>query len=255
MELLIVIAIIVILGILLIVLLNPLQQICKANDAKRKHDLSVLNKVFEDYYNDKGCYPKPSDVCYDVLPSPLNVCTSSHGNIISQVCHICGNDSNSPSALNSYLTKLPCDPDQPAKKYTYEVESKSGMACHDAGDATSTCPSWYRVYSQLCNREDQDSGALGCGGGGCGLDIFTLPVAVLTPYPYGFDYGVSSPNKTVNRSSAYYCYNADIPIRKCNTCGATYDICTANTHCPETTKIYGSKEACCGANPSSPGCN
>ena len=247
MELLIVIAIIAILGILLLISLNPLQQICKANDAKRKHDLAVLNKVFEDYYNDKGCYPKPSDVCYD-LP-PLNVCSTqscgSHCGIVSQICHICGNDPNSPF-FQPYLTKLPCDPEHATKKYTYEVESKSGMACRDAGDATSSCPSWYRVYSQLCNRENQDSGTLGCKGGGCGLAPNALPVPGLSPYPYGFDYGISSPNKRINFSQSFSCLT--IAENRCNTCGLSYQECTNPSRGCGT--IYPSYNSCCAANPS-----
>lgn len=56
-ELLIVITVIGILAGGLIVILNPIGQIQKANDAKRKSDLSQIQKVLEQYYNDKGKYP------------------------------------------------------------------------------------------------------------------------------------------------------------------------------------------------------
>jgi type II secretory pathway pseudopilin PulG len=49
-----------ILGILatgLILALNPAAQIKKANDAKRKSDLSQIQKAVETYYNDFGHYP------------------------------------------------------------------------------------------------------------------------------------------------------------------------------------------------------
>ena len=39
-------------------LFKPQEQIAKAKDAKRKNDLNELRKVFEDWYSDKGCYPK-----------------------------------------------------------------------------------------------------------------------------------------------------------------------------------------------------
>ncbi|PIP14675.1 hypothetical protein COX47_03920 [Candidatus Roizmanbacteria bacterium CG23_combo_of_CG06-09_8_20_14_all_35_49] len=67
MELLIVIAIIAILATIAIVLLNPMQQISKAQDGRRKNDLATFQKVLEDYYNDKGCYPRPNEVCYPTV--------------------------------------------------------------------------------------------------------------------------------------------------------------------------------------------
>jgi hypothetical protein len=41
----------------LIVVLNPLAQIQKTNDARRKSDLSQIQKAVETYYNDFGYYP------------------------------------------------------------------------------------------------------------------------------------------------------------------------------------------------------
>jgi len=54
---LIVIAIIGILAVGSMTLINPLSQIQKANDAKRKADLSQIQKALEIYYNDYGAYP------------------------------------------------------------------------------------------------------------------------------------------------------------------------------------------------------
>ncbi len=80
MELLIVVAIIGIIGTLVIVFLNPLTQLEKAYDTKRKKDLNLLRKAIEEWYNDKGCYPKPEEICYS---EPQNVCenTPSGGSI------------------------------------------------------------------------------------------------------------------------------------------------------------------------------
>ena len=56
-------------------------QLNKARDAQRKADLERIKIAFEDYYNDKGCFP------------PEN---------ILQICN--GNE------LNPYLQDIPCDP-------------------------------------------------------------------------------------------------------------------------------------------------
>ena len=56
-ELLIVVAFLAVMTVLLLVYLNPMAQMGKARDARRKSDLSKLKNVLEDYYNDKKCYP------------------------------------------------------------------------------------------------------------------------------------------------------------------------------------------------------
>ena len=63
-ELLVVLAILVILIILAFMAWRG--QINKANDAKRKADLERLKVTFEDYYNDKECYPDAAilDNCF-----------------------------------------------------------------------------------------------------------------------------------------------------------------------------------------------
>lgn len=56
-ELLLVISIIGILSIGLLSVLNPIAQIEKARDAKRKSDLAQLQRILEAYYQDNGAYP------------------------------------------------------------------------------------------------------------------------------------------------------------------------------------------------------
>ena len=56
-ELLIVIAVFSILITGLIVVINPIGQMQKSNDAKRKSDLAQLQRALEVYYQDKGRYP------------------------------------------------------------------------------------------------------------------------------------------------------------------------------------------------------
>lgn len=81
-ELLITVTILVILGLALLIGINPLVQIFKGYDARRKADLYKLRTAFESYYIDHDCYPS--------------------ADILSQ----CGSN-----ALEPYLPAIPCDPD------------------------------------------------------------------------------------------------------------------------------------------------
>jgi len=165
MEMLTVIAIIATISIVAIVLLNPQSQIQRAQDTKQKTDLLSLKKVFEDWYNDKNCYPMPSEVCFDPVVGSLT-------------CHICGREAASPS-MSSYLSELPCSLKHPATDFTYEVD-------------VSSCPQKYKIYTNLARKNDEDSVRLGCENGACG------------PRPYfGFDFGVSSPNVDLGASDKY----------------------------------------------------
>ncbi len=56
-ELVLVIGIISILFSVALAMLDPLGQIQKANDVRRKSDLSQIQKALESYYQDKGKYP------------------------------------------------------------------------------------------------------------------------------------------------------------------------------------------------------
>jgi prepilin-type N-terminal cleavage/methylation domain-containing protein len=56
-ELIIVIAILAILLTIMIGNINPLVMINRGYDAQRKKDIARLKVAFEEYYNDKGCYP------------------------------------------------------------------------------------------------------------------------------------------------------------------------------------------------------
>lgn len=59
-ELLIVIGILAIIVSAIFLILNPITQIQKGNDAKRKADLSQVQKALETYYQDTGRYPSHS---------------------------------------------------------------------------------------------------------------------------------------------------------------------------------------------------
>jgi len=181
MELLIIVALIALLATAVLVFFNPKRMIEKSWDGKRKHELSQLKKVLEDWYNDKNCYPRPEEICYN---SPTS----------NNTCHICGNHQNSPK-LTLYLSSLSCDPQHPTKKYLYQVDNQ-------------TCPKWYRIYADLSSSDytnnDPQTEEVGCFFQGCG------------PGPnYGYDYGVSSPNIDLERAVSFlYCSKTG-----CNGCG------------------------------------
>jgi len=207
MEILIVITIIVLLAVVGLVILNPWTQIAKGQDARRKTELTQLNKIFEDFYNDKNCYPKPDEVCYNSL-SPTT-------------CNICGNQSPIRD-FSPYLSRLPCDPRQPTKKYLYQVDSVS-------------CPTWYRIYADLSLSDyvnnDPSTEEVGCYGQSCG------------PAPnYGYDYGVSSPNIDLEKAVSFaYCATSG-----CNACGSYQDCLNKDISffCQETRRIMSA--AYCG---------
>lgn len=86
--------VLVILSILLITgVVAVSSQRLRGMDARRKSDLAHLKTVFEDYYNDKSCYPP-----------------------ITAVQHCGGSD------LSPYMAKVPCDP-QTNQPYGYIVDS------------------------------------------------------------------------------------------------------------------------------------
>lgn len=245
MELLIIISLIALLAAVAIVLLNPWAQIGKSYDAKRKRDLNELNKAFEDFYNDKGCYPKPSEICYD---TPVNLCTGAGINkrINNQICHICGNESAPPNFSNfsPYMSRLPCDPQHSSKKYLYQVEGDSAQLCTVITE--KACPQRYKIFSEFSNDADKESESLGCTSDACGP---ANPLPPVPSIPYGYDYGVSSPNLSIVGSSTYACFSGS-----CQICG-TYSACKDQVQSPGCfdKSLYSSCQACQLANGGNPG--
>lgn len=150
MELLIVITLLVLLGLAVLVLMNPKKQLEKAWDGKRKTELSTLRKVLEDWYNDKNCYPRPVEICY--------------ANTDELSCQICGNEPNSPN-FTPYLPDLPCDTQHPIRDYLYQVDNL-------------VCPSWYKIYTQL---SDAVSGSYNYGVSSENVPLAPYPTASITP--------------------------------------------------------------------------
>ncbi len=220
-EILIVVILLVILAIGALILLNPGKQIAKATDIRKKTDLEVFKKALEDFYNDKGCYPTLSQVCY------------TGGNQIANFtsgvkCYICGDVSTSPS-LSPYMQKLICDPDYPHKHYMYAVDNPQNTI-------NPSCPKTYKVYSDLDQSGDPDSITLGCGDGGCGF----------AP-DYGYDYGVSSPDTDLKTTPFFFCLTRSDTCDNCN----TFVECRTEPSC---TTIYATQDLCCKILPKPKGC-
>jgi len=128
--------IIVIIGILATVGLgNYMSSQVKARDAKRKSDLSQIQKALEMYYNDKGKYPLSGS-----LPDEV-------GKIMG--CEVDGDevcewgDSWQGSEV-IYIKEMPDDP--------------RGQYCYDSGETD------YKLYAVLENTKDQSIGSYVCGG-------------------------------------------------------------------------------------------
>ena len=240
-ELTIVIGLLAILGAAVIALLNPWSQIGKANDAKRKHDLDVLRKVLEDYYNDHGCYPRPEQICYGgPAPTPLagfsNICKAGFPNRtpLWQTCYICGTDPTSPS-ITPYLSQLPCDPQHAAKDYLYQVDSTTCTGnCSVAVDCTNMCPKSYIIYSKLNDTSDPVIAEVGCSGiGGCG-----------TSNDHNYQYAVNSPNQLPQKPPCGRWY-----LNGAGDCNSYSDPSVCQTY-----KCYCTSTDCCTANPGAGGC-
>jgi type II secretory pathway pseudopilin PulG len=115
-ELMIVMAILIMMAIILIGILNPIALVNKARDGRRKKDLNRIRVAFEEYYNDKGCYPDAT--LRDELNDPSSCGTSVFG---------------------KWLYPWPCDP----KGQPYEIKTSD-----------DPCPKWFKIMATLENKSD-----------------------------------------------------------------------------------------------------
>ncbi|MFA5025384.1 MAG: prepilin-type N-terminal cleavage/methylation domain-containing protein [Candidatus Shapirobacteria bacterium] len=130
-EILIVLTILSVLIIAAVSGMDPIGTMAKARDTQRKKDLNRIKIAFEDYFNDRNCYPSQGLV--DMLTD------------VSR----CKSDVFSP-----WLGNWPCNPgDTP---YSIVI-----------GD-DENCPKWYKVMTFLENKSDpqiSDQGGIGDGVG------------------------------------------------------------------------------------------
>lgn len=100
-ELLVAIAVLGILATVGFLVLNPAEQFQKARDARRKSDLSQIQKAIETFYQDNGKYP-------DTSGSPDYNIKNAGGTVMDW-----GTD------WTPYMGNIPKDPADPSKKYIY----------------------------------------------------------------------------------------------------------------------------------------
>lgn len=147
-ELIISIAIFAILSGIVLAALDPFTQFQKANDARRKSDLTQIQKSLESYYQDYGKYPSASD--YKIVG------TNKDGTIGG----ISWGDPWTP-----YMNTLPKDP-KSSNKYVYVVSSdnqtfylyasldrggKDPQACKTDGTPCTNAPTDVTCGSGICN--------------------------------------------------------------------------------------------------------
>lgn len=138
----------------MVTILNPLAQIQKAQDARRKGDLSQIQKALETYYNDVGKYP-------------LNVFSSDY-----RIKGLDGNPVSWGGSWAPYMSKLPADPSS-SKNYVYVSSGQT-----------------YYIYASL-DRGGSDPQACFSNGNACSSAVTNN---VSTACGGNCNYGVSSPN-------------------------------------------------------------
>lgn len=120
-EILIVMAIVVILLTTAVATLNPKAMIVRAHDSRRKRDLARIKVAFEDYFNDKGCYPTQN-----------------------MVNELMDNNHCFSSVFSPWMKKWLCDPS--GQPYYIFVDSEENP----------TCPKWFEILTNLGNKTDID---------------------------------------------------------------------------------------------------
>jgi general secretion pathway protein G len=125
-ELLVVIAILAVLGTGFLVMVNPVAQVQKAQDAHRKSDLAQVQRGLELYYHDFGQYPPSGTLVWGASWQP-------------------------------YIALLPKDPNS-AKQYVY-ISSGQAYYLYASLDRGSVDP-------QACNAGNRcaNAGSASCGG-------------------------------------------------------------------------------------------
>jgi type II secretion system protein G len=157
-ELIVAIGILGVMATTAIAVLNPFAQFQKANDAKRKGDLSQVQKALETYYQDYGEYPAYTNNSYYLDPTTApNTRTPKTWGLSWQ----------------PYMNVIPSDPDK-NKKYVY----------YTSPDRQS-----YYLYASLDRGTSADhcQGTDPCGSSKCSSSAGGT---------YTCNFGVSSPDQT-----------------------------------------------------------
>ncbi|MCL5433259.1 MAG: prepilin-type N-terminal cleavage/methylation domain-containing protein [Patescibacteria group bacterium] len=109
-ELITVIAVIAILSAMVMRIIDPFEQFKKANDGRRKSDLSQIQRALEQYYQDNGRYPSS---------------TTDPGSEY-KIMGVDGSTINWGTLWSPYMNMLPSDPNK-SKTYVY-YSSEDGQS-------------------------------------------------------------------------------------------------------------------------------
>jgi len=162
-EMLVAIGILGIMATAALVVLNPFTQIQKGNDAKRKADLSQIQKALEIYYQDYGAYPDQSGFELDPI-------TSSPG-----ITPVLKTLKTWGSTWRPYMNVIPSDPVS-TKNYVYYV-TNNGQSYYLYASLDRGIHDPQTCSGNLCMGSGIDMTHNPCGSGNC-------------------NFGVSSPDKT-----------------------------------------------------------
>lgn len=165
-ELLIVIAVIGILAASAVALLNPLEQIKKANDTKRKSDLNQIQRALDTYYNDYGRYP-----AVGLVFAPIRMYEIKQSNGV-----VTWGTTWQSTNGTTYMNILPQDPSFPSRTYAYFSTDGQSYYLYASLERGASDP-------QACNGGNTCPNAGGLNWG-CGPDSTTAKC----------NYGVTSPN-------------------------------------------------------------
>lgn len=144
-ELLLVIAIISILILAVMFALNPFEQIKKANDGRRKSDLSEIQKALELYYQDNGSYP----------PQNQQTLAPEWGDDQAQ-----------------YIAKMPQDPKSPGMRYVYVFLDNDKYALYASLERGTHDPqACGGSQNNTCNFTGLGGNTNVCGGSGCNYGV------------------------------------------------------------------------------------
>jgi type II secretion system protein G len=145
-ELVVVIGILAILAVAGLFALNPIAQFQKANDARRKADLSQIQKALETYYQDNGSYPIEVSLPYKIIVPGTPPTTIEWG-----------------QSWSPYMNLVPADPAS-SKNYVYystgqsyflyaslDVGGTDPQACNKDGSVCSKVPSGATCGGGICN--------------------------------------------------------------------------------------------------------
>ena|SRR5579859_3770758 len=161
-ELLVVIGILGILAAVLLAMINPIAQLQKSNDARRKGDLESVQRALEMYYQDKGTYPLSNNSNHEIKVGATTYAWGQPWTVNGQ----------------NYMAKLPVDPVQTQNYVYYSAGGQSYYLYTSLQRGIYDPQICFPTTGAACSSARTNGVATACGGGAT------------------CNYGVSSPNVT-----------------------------------------------------------